>query len=38
MAAFENFVMEKVHEGCSILSPYPPTNADFAAWRKAKGR
>jgi hypothetical protein len=42
MTAFEDFVMEKVHEGRSILGLYPPTdpqtNADFAEWRKAKGR
>ena len=42
MTAFEDFVTEKVHEGRSILGLYPPTEekskADFAAWRKAKGR
>jgi regulator of RNase E activity RraA len=42
MTAFEDFVMEKVLEGRSILGLYPPTdpvtNADFAVWRKAKGR
>ena len=42
MTAFEDFVIEKVHEGRSILGLYPPTEekskADFAAWRKAKGR
>jgi regulator of RNase E activity RraA len=42
MTAFEDFVTEKVHEGRSILGLYPPieeqTKADFAAWRKAKGR
>ena len=42
MTAFEDFVMEKVHEGRSILGLYPPTdpqtNADFAVWRKLKGR
>lgn len=42
MTAFEDFVTEKVHEGRTILGLYPPTEekskADFAAWRKAKGR
>jgi regulator of RNase E activity RraA len=42
MTAFEDFVTEKVMEGRSILGLYPPTDeqsrADFAAWRKAKGR
>lgn len=42
MTAFEDFVIEKVMEGRSILGLYPPTEeqtrADFAAWRKAKGR
>jgi regulator of RNase E activity RraA len=42
MTAFEDFVTEKVNEGRSILGLYPPTDessrADFAAWRKAKGR
>ncbi len=42
MTAFEDFVTEKVQEGRSILGLYPPTEekskADFAAWRKAKGR
>lgn len=42
MTAFEDFVTEKVLEGRSILGLYPPTDeqsrADFAAWRKAKGR
>ena len=42
MTAFEDFVAEKVAEGRSILGLYPATEektrADFAAWRKAKGR
>jgi regulator of RNase E activity RraA len=42
MTAFEDFVQEKVMQGCSILGLYPPTEEqsrlDFAAWRKAKGR
>jgi regulator of RNase E activity RraA len=37
MTAFEDFVMEKVAQGRSILGLYPPTEAqsrsDFAAWR-----
>jgi regulator of RNase E activity RraA len=37
MTAFEDFVMEKVAEGRSILGLYPPTDdvskTDFAAWR-----
>jgi len=42
MTAFEDFVMEKVLEGRSILGLYPPTDeqsrTDFAAWRAARGR
>jgi regulator of RNase E activity RraA len=42
MTAFEDFVMEKVMEGRSILGLYPATEeqtrTDFAAWRKQKGR
>ena len=42
MTAFEDFVIEKVREGRSILGLYPPTEEasrkDFEAWRKAKGR
>ncbi|MCP5156602.1 MAG: ribonuclease activity regulator RraA [Ectothiorhodospiraceae bacterium] len=42
MTAFEDFVAEKVLEGRSILGLYPPTDpqssADFAEWRKARGR
>ncbi len=42
MTAFEDFVLEQVQGGRSILGLYPPTDpqsqADFAAWRKANGR
>ena len=42
MTAFEDFVIERVGDGQSILGLYPPTDeanrAAFAAWRKAKGR
>ena len=42
MTAFEDFVTEEVLKGRSILGLYPATEertrADFAAWRKAKGR
>jgi regulator of RNase E activity RraA len=42
MTAFEDFVTEKVAEGRSILGLYPATDeanlAEFAEWRKAKGR
>ncbi|WP_066742017.1 ribonuclease activity regulator RraA [Cupriavidus sp. D384] len=42
MTAFEDFVTEEVRNGRSIIGLYPPTTeqarADFAAWRKAKGR
>jgi regulator of RNase E activity RraA len=42
MTAFEDFVIEKVLEGRSILGLYPPTDeqsrVDFAAWRAARGR
>ncbi len=42
MTAFEDFVLEKVLEGRSILGLYPPTDeqsrVDFAAWRKLKAR
>ena len=42
MTAFEDFVIEQVRGGRSILGLYPPTDpqaqADFAAWRKATGR
>jgi regulator of RNase E activity RraA len=39
MTAFEDFVIEEVRKGRSILGLYPPTDEasrnDFAAWRKA---
>ena len=42
MTAFEDFALEKVQEGRSILGLYPATEektkTDFAAWRKTKGR
>ncbi|MDY7579404.1 ribonuclease activity regulator RraA [Herbaspirillum sp. RTI4] len=42
MTAFEDFVMEEVARGRSILGLYPPTDesarSDFATWRAAKGR
>ena len=42
MTAFEDFVIEQVNAGRSILGLYPPTDeqsrADFAAWRGAQGR
>ncbi len=42
MTVFEDFVTERVLQGRSILGLYPATEeqnrADFAAWRKAKGR
>ena len=42
MTAFEDFVLEEVNKGRSILGLYPPTDektrTDFAAWRKQKGR
>jgi regulator of RNase E activity RraA len=42
MTAFEDFVTEEVMKGRSILGLYPATEeqtrADFAAWRKLKGR
>ncbi|MDG2570966.1 hypothetical protein P7L87_25775, partial [Vibrio parahaemolyticus] len=42
MAAFEDFVQDEVMRGRSILGLYPPTDerthADFAAWRRSKGR
>jgi regulator of RNase E activity RraA len=39
--AFEDFVQEQVAQGRSIFGLYPPepaARAEFAAWRKAKGR
>ncbi len=42
MTVFEDFVIDMVQQGRSILGLYPPTEekskTDFAAWRKAKGR
>ena len=42
MTVFEDFVIEKVGEGRSILGLYPPTDpqakVDFEVWRKAQGR
>jgi regulator of RNase E activity RraA len=42
MTAFEDFVIEMVRAGRSIIGLYPPTRddtvADFAAWRAANGR
>jgi regulator of RNase E activity RraA len=42
MTAFEDFVIEKVGEGRSILGLYPATEeatrTEFAAWRRARGR
>jgi regulator of RNase E activity RraA len=42
MTAFEDFVIERVRAGQSILGLYPPTDERnreaFAAWRQAKGR
>jgi hypothetical protein len=42
MTVFEDFVMEEVRKGRSILGLYPATDeqtrTDFAKWRKARGR
>ena len=42
MTAYEDFVIDMVNEGRTILGLYPATEekskTDFAAWRKAKGR
>ncbi|KAF1049229.1 ribonuclease activity regulator RraA [Xylophilus sp.] len=42
MTAFEDFVIESVREGKTIIGLYPATaeqtKVDFAAWRKVKGR
>lgn len=42
MTAFEDFVLEKVQGGRSILGLYPPTDpgtkAEFEAWRAQQGR
>jgi len=42
MTLFEDFVIEKVRDGRSILGLYPATDeqirTDFAAWRRDRGR
>lgn len=42
MTAFEDFVIEQVQNGASIIGLYPTTKEEnrtaFAEWRKAKGR
>jgi len=42
MTAFEDFVLERVQQGQSIIGLYPATDpqtkVDFEAWRKANGR
>ena len=42
MTAYEDFVMEEVAKGRSIVGLYPATDPksleDFAAWRRSKGR
>jgi len=42
MTIFEDFVLEQVQQGKSIIGLYPATKeetrASFAAWRKEKGR
>ncbi|MCA0406496.1 MAG: ribonuclease activity regulator RraA [Proteobacteria bacterium] len=42
MTAFEDFVLERVQQGRSIIGLYPATDpqtkVDFEAWRKANGR
>lgn len=42
MTVFEDFVVEHVREGRSILGLYPPTDevnrVDFEAWRRERGR
>jgi regulator of RNase E activity RraA len=41
MTLFEDFVLEKVKEGRSVIGLYPPTNEntliDFDAWKGKKG-
>jgi regulator of RNase E activity RraA len=41
MTLFEDFVLEKVKEGSSVIGLYPPTNkntlVDFEAWKGKKG-
>ena len=42
MTVFEDFVLERVLDGRSIIGLYPPTDpktqAEFSTWRQAKGR
>ena len=42
MTAYEDFVMEQVLDGATIIGLYPPTNEDnlekFATWREKNGR
>jgi len=42
MTVFEDFVIDQVQQGASILGLYPPTDPatkdTFAAWRKRRGR
>ena len=42
MTAYEDFVVDQVREGATIIGLYPPTDegnlAKFAAWRAANGR
>jgi hypothetical protein len=42
MTAYENFVLERVKAGATIIGLYPPTDeanlALFAQWRLANGR
>jgi regulator of RNase E activity RraA len=42
MTVFEEFVLERVLDGRSIIGLYPPTDpktkAEYAEWRRAKGR
>lgn len=42
MTAYEDFVVERVKAGATIIGLYPPTNEEnlekFAAWREANGR
>ena len=41
MTLFEDFVLEKINEGNSIIGLYPPTNKltlkSFESWKKQKG-
>jgi regulator of RNase E activity RraA len=42
MTVFEDFVLERVNAGASIVGLYPPTDprteVEFAKWRESKGR